>query len=245
MSLFNRIQKFGYEVEYPVVNPEVILDRMEEDSEDLYYHYCCHLDGGGIEFSTPEPASSIREFTNQIHKLYTDIDQVIDYYQVDVPEYCFNASGSGVHIRIDVSEWSLFERFVFTSFFAREMEDYEDFVEWVEQRIGRSWNNWNRAARLEYMYDQILVYEHRGRSDWHNIRYEREHFGTDVYTIEMRMFGVEQDVDDAVKQTDFVKIICDLTEKALQRLGDHIDDVDDFDINVLYQVWKEEYGQEK
>lgn len=246
MSLFERIKKFGYEIEYPIEHAYNIIDRMGRYDYVLSDKYSCHEDGLGIEFSTPTPASTIERFIEQINEVYEDIAMVVDKYGCYVNEWGFDCNDSGVHIRIDVSDWTKFERFVFTSFFSEEMGEYRDFVDWVESHSSRDWNNWNNPAGLYYMWRFIFGqdYANGSRSDRYNIRYEREYFGGGIYTIEMRMFAVKEKLDHAIDQVGFVEMMCTLVDKVLKKT-DEIKSYDDFNIKLLYEVWKENYGKEE
>ena len=48
-----------------------------------------------------------------------------------------------------------------------------------------------------------------------NAKYEANRYGDDVYTIEIRAFGVPQDVNKVKKMFDFIHTLCDIVDKSL------------------------------
>lgn len=237
-SLFSKIRQFGYEIEYPLDTgyenePEEedgitiysTLDDIAYHHPDIYSDYGCHEDGGGIEFSTPDPLPYDR-YLKEIKHVYQICETLAEKYGTN--DDLFDSCDAGVHIRIDVSDWSMPEQLRLVRLFSAEMNQFDDYREWVESYFGRSVYNWNSPVNYEDMRRHIERGYSTGRN---NIRYENCRFGNSI-TMEIRGFCVKDNVHDALRQTKFIKLICDIIQLSLIDKDRSVPVVD-----KLYNAW--------
>lgn len=250
MSLFDKIAKWGYEVEYPLV---CLKEHEDHDEEGLNYlrmnesaafdRWALHYDGCGVEFTVVTPQPSFTSMVREITAIYDYIDDLINMtgFATDVDDDMgyderkaaesdtrfttnddlFNSNQAGVHIRIDVTNWTTVERLCFMRLFSDEFENtngrcfnYYNYISWMAEEVfGRDWNNWNEPFNYLEHWTKINS-DQSTPSKSYNVQYEHDYLRTGRNTIEIRGFGVHPDLKSALNQLGSVKTLCEIVDRS-------------------------------
>lgn len=259
MGTFEKIKQFGYEIEYPLFPKDTDFDDIDDlwdNSEVVYWlanhdydmsgtsyedYYKCHEDCGGCEFAIPEPVESESDLVDEIVKIYALVDSIKEDTDTEPNMSLFNSRHVGVHIRLDISNWTKNEVLRFCYIFSKDFLHLNRVSDWFDEHIGRDvLHNWNSVWEYadynhfvnEYWDSKVEngLWHTNGRS---SIRLEFGRFGYNVKTLEVRVFGVEQDVNEAVAQIDVIHKVCDIIDRSFL--------IDDSEINfgnALYSAFR-------
>lgn len=213
--LKDKIKQYGIEIEYP----------LDGDAADLptgtIKKYRVHYDGGGLEFTTPQPLS-LKDILDEVDTIYSMCEDLVHSDVFGISEYqgdeLWECNTNGIHIRIDVSSWTTQERLRFLRLFSDDMSSYSSFTSWMSENFLRDWRNYNRPASYSNQYYYPVRHDHSS-DKFLNAKYEAHRYGDDVYTIEIRAFGVPKDVNKVKKMFDFIHILCAVVDKSLTYTG--------------------------
>lgn len=214
--LKDRIKQYGIEIEYPLDGNRDNLPR------STIRKYGVHYDGGGLEFTTPQPLS-LKDILDEVDTIYGMCEDLVDSGAFHISEYhgaeLWECDTNGIHIRIDVSSWTKQERLRFLRLFSTDMSSYSSFTDWMSDNFRRGWQNYNRPASYSKEYYSSVRHDHSSEK-FLNAKYEANRYGAYVYTIEIRAFGVPQDVNKVKKMFDFIHTLCEIVDKSLTYTGD-------------------------
>lgn len=225
MILYDKIAKWGYEVEYPLRHSGYdTIDEITNVDAVAYDRWNLHYDGGGVEFTVVRPTKSRDGMEQEIRRIYAFIDSLLQNDDDDndsefyIDDDYFNGDDAGVHIRIDVTDWTTQERLRFMRLFSSEFDKqdrYNGYIDWMSSNVfGRDWRNWNNP----FPYSSQWTYVNKGQSTEtksYNVQYENDYQCSGRNTIEIRGFGVNRDVSDAIDQLNKVKVLCDIVDTSL------------------------------
>lgn len=213
--LKDKIKQYGIEIEYPLDGDAANLPK------GTIKKYGVHYDGGGLEFTTPRPLS-LKDILDEVDTIYSMCEDLVDSGVFDISENygveLWECNTNGIHIRIDVSLWTKQERLRFLRLFSQDMSSYSSFTSWMSENFLRDWRNYNRPASYSDEYYHPVRHDHSSEK-FRNAKYEANRYGDDVYTIEIRAFGVPKDVNKVKKMFDFIHILCAIVDKSLTYTG--------------------------
>lgn len=265
MSLYDKIAKWGFEIEYPFdIRPNYDYEDYDDRDDDTIYdrygdrldlidyiralwenesnRWEIHFDGGGAEFTVVKPTDTKDEMAKEITDIFTFIDELKGHSGANIlvtDDYLFNSSEAGVHIRIDVTNWNSQERLRFARLFSNEFDDdkYDDYVDWMAEDVfGRNWNNWN--SPFDYIAEfEAIKCDASTMTKSYNVQYEHDYRGTGRNTMEIRGYGVFEELDDTLEQLDTIKTLCKIVDMSLLLDGRHKI------IDKIYAAWKIVTGQ--
>jgi len=214
--LKDKIKQYGIEIEYPLDGDRDNLPRTVIKKYDVHY------DGGGLEFTTPQPLS-LQDILYEIYTIYDICEDLVDSGAFIISEHygveLWECDTNGIHIRIDVSSWTKQERLRFLRLFSTDMSSFSSFTSWMSENFLRGWQNYNRPASYSNEYYYSVRHDHSSEK-FLNAKYEANRYGADVYTIEIRAFGVPSDVNKVKKMFDFIHTLCDIVDKSLTYTSD-------------------------
>lgn len=214
--LKDKIKQYGIEIEYPLYGDRDNLPR------SAIKKYGVHYDGCGLEFTTPRPLS-LQDILYEVYTIYDMCEDLVDKGAFNISEYhgdeLWECDTNGIHIRIDVSSWTKQERLRFLRLFSDDMSSYSSFTSWMSENFLRGWQNYNRPASYSNEYYSSVRHDHSS-DKFLNAKYEANRYGDEVYTIEIRAFGVPQNVNKVKKMFDFIHILCAIVDKSLTYTGD-------------------------
>lgn len=214
--LKDKIKQYGIEIEYPLYGDRDNLPK------DTIKKYGVHYDGCGLEFTTPRPLS-LQGILDEVDTIYRMCEDLVDRGVFNISEEygdeLWECDTNGIHIRIDVSSWTKQERLRFLRLFSTDMSSYESFTDWMSENFLRGWVNYNRPASYSDQYHYSVRHDHSSEK-FLNAKYEANRYGDDVYTIEIRAFGVPSDVNKVKKMFDFIHTLCDIVDKSLTYTSD-------------------------
>lgn len=234
-TMFRRISHWGYEIEYPIACRSTWSSTI---GSKICRKYNLHEDGGGIEFTT-SPAGgsdpvckSLPSMKQRVRTIYQLVAGVPTRTDFDL----FNSSFAGVHIRIDVTDWSEEERLRYCTLLSGDMDMYLDYTSFVSSVVGRGWISYNYPAEMK---DIRAIIDRHAEDKGHyacssgkirNVKYEIFRYG-DAITLENRMFGVCRTVEEALKQFDVIKLLCRIVAVSFAFNGSTI-------ANDLYNAYR-------
>lgn len=212
-------------VEFTVVTPQDSMDALKREVTKIY------------DF-IDELVGTTR--TDTIENPYYDEDPDSDDYITYETEFStvdsyFNGRRVGVHIRIDVTDWETVEKLRFMRLFSFEFDKVQSgrasimgvsrddafkYIAWMQDNVlHRDWHNWNHPFNYaDYWRDIYNGYSTPTKT--YNVQYESNYLDTWRDTIEIRGYGVNRDLDDALVQLDSIKVLCDIVDESLKLDGD-------------------------
>lgn len=233
MSLFDKITKWGYEIEYPLTSTDDgYAEDMVVDYDLVPAGWDTGADGGGVEFTILDPLSSHDKLRKEVEFIYSTIDTILkytyevededegvyDFYPFTTTDHLFNSSSAGVHVRLEVDNWNTTERLRFMRLFSNEfshVSQYADYVSWIANDVFmRGWKNWNYPFNYVDNWRRIEQGDDTP-SKTYNVQFEPFFNDGPNTTIEIRGFGVNKNVDDALAQVDSVKLLCDIVDVSM------------------------------
>lgn len=218
-------------------------DYMDAITSPGYYrfrNYHMDIDRDDYFFSNRSDYNILRNYDLFDERVDLDDYEIQDDEDsVYVDEYYLNGDEVGVHIRIDVSDWNDVSILRYVRLFSKEFSDarYLSYVRWMESYFGRGWSNYNSPIDYETYYGVYKRLRNSGFSSddtarfnqpskSYNISTEHGTFGDGVITLEMRAFGVNENLHDALRQADLVKHLCRVVKHSFDTKFDSLSVID-------------------
>ena len=239
MSLKDKIRQYGVEIEYPL-NFNKDADHYYNDWSssleavfgDKVDKYNIHCDGLGLEFSTPEPMDLVCTLA-EVSTIYALIEKVTDSsfemaegLKLSKKREGFNHRDSGIHIRLDVSDWTQQEVLRFGRLFSNRLLGYEDYTlrnsyyAFMEENFKRPLNQYNSIVEYGDYYSQVRRLGRGSTTDkFRYAKYEHGRYGVGVNTLEVRVFGVPEDVNEISDMFGFIHLLCNVVDLSLTYNG--------------------------
>ena len=239
MSLKDKIRQYGIEIEYP------LNFNKDEDRYNSYWNesleaifgsdvekYKIHCDGLGLEFATPEPMD-LECTLAEVSTIYALIDKVTDQsfervegLKLSKKREGFNNRDSGIHIRLDVSDWTQQEVLRFGRLFSDKLLNYDNYFlcdlysKFMEENFKRSLIQYNSRVNYSDYYLQVRRLGRGNNTDkFRYVKYEYGRYGMGINTLEIRVFGVPEDVNEISNMFGFIHLLCDVVDLSLTYNG--------------------------
>lgn len=259
--LFEKIRQFGYETEYPcrlhgalegfidVISNGSYLDRDDDYCSlssmekkvgaklyDKYSEFNPHWDGDGCELDIPHPLP-YTDFVEAVKTLNDDLHEWASIGSRCVDNNLFMSNRAGVHIRLDVTDWTWQERLRFYRLLSYDMQGYSDYTAFIGEKVfGRGFDkkhgNYNNPCEYASYYNSYLRVKDStntwGSDKFATLRAEHNRFGEGVSTYEIRGFGVPDNTEDALAQIESIRLLCKIVEDSL---------LDDRDVSIPEKLY--------
>lgn len=238
MSLKDKIRQYGIEIEYPLNfnKDDYEYDGWHDELDTIFGSavstYNIHADGLGLEFATPEPMDLVDTLA-EVGNIYNLIDKVTDPtfdkskgLKLSKKENGFNHCDSGIHIRLDVSDWTQQEVLRFGRLFSDRLFEYDDYAlrnayrEFMHENFKRPLDQFNNQIRYDDYYSRVrCLTVGYATEKFRYVKYELGRYGRNVNTLEVRVFGVPEDVNEISHMFGFIHLLCDVVDLSLTYNG--------------------------